>query len=1064
MFNNKNRLSQAIFAAIASSSMAPAVMAQTPQGSEPAIVEEVLVTGIRASLERSMDIKRDSAGVVDAISAEDIGKFPDTNLAESLQRITGVSIDRTNGEGSRITVRGFGPDYNMVTLNGRTMPGGSTYGGSSGADDAARGGNSRAFDFANLASEAVSSVEVYKTGKANIAAGGIGASVNIGTTRPLDNPGFHATVGAKAVHDTTNREGSDITPEFSTLVSWTDDSNRFGVSFSGSFQQRDSGFIGATVNEWHVGQWGFDEALGHDTAAIYGGEGINNHLDPDSDEIFFNPPEQGDMFTRPNDIRYAFSDRSRERTNAQLTLQFAPRDNLIATVDYTFAQNNREEFRGEVTNWVQNNNFLTRVEFNDAAVAVPTLIREDYRVDDEDGNRLENATMDIGFAQQYRSQEDTLKSFGLNLEWDVNEDLTLAFDAHHSTMDSLPSGPGRVGEIDVGIGAQVKQGKNLYFGGALPSWDYNDPEGGTYINDCAHALSKGADDERANDLFTNCNGDIDEGDLSSAVMRMWSAEQQTEVTQIRLDGVWQFEDGRFEFGLDRSEQSANTIDYNSGNEQVLGGWGADNPGEFSEGTFDEFNFVDEFDDFDTGSSPGIGFKADARDLAEQLVDLYDGAYIGVETNGGNVRGDNLIEEDTTGIYAQVQLEGEFANLPYQILTGLRYEHTDLTSTSSTPPLSYMEWQSDDDFAAVLQAEVDAVVERNSYDALLPNFDLTLHFSDDLIGRASFSKTIARPSLNHLNAAVTGYNLGGSTLLGAVATADAGNSQLVPLESTNFDFSLEYYYEDASYVSVGLWEKRVVNFIGNSPQVETFEGVYDQTSGSLAREARDLLEAGGYDVSHGSLHAMMVLMQGSVPGEGPEDFAPSRISNLNEEPGGIYDFGPRDEDENPLMEFQVTRPVNTEAAKIHGLELAVQHFFGDTGFGVMANYTMVRGDVGFDDLASPDEEQFAVVGLSDTANLVLMYENYGVSARLAYNWRDEFLARTNVGTSNNPGYVEAHSQIDLNVSYDVTDNIAVSFEGINLTGENRREFARNKDMLWGLEDLGARFQLGARYTF
>ena len=84
--------------------------------------EEIVVTGIRGSLRQSMDVKRDSTGVVDAISAEDIGKFPDTNLAESMQRITGVSINRVNGEGSEVTVRGFGGGYNLVTLNGRQLP------------------------------------------------------------------------------------------------------------------------------------------------------------------------------------------------------------------------------------------------------------------------------------------------------------------------------------------------------------------------------------------------------------------------------------------------------------------------------------------------------------------------------------------------------------------------------------------------------------------------------------------------------------------------------------------------------------------------------------------------------------------------------------------------------------------------------------------------------------------------------------------------------------------------------------------------------------------------------
>src|SRR5690606_26213001 len=116
--------------------------------------EEVLVTGIRASVAQAMDVKRNATGVVDAISSEDIGKMPDANLAESLQRITGLSIDRSNGEGSKVAVRGIDPALNMVTLNGRNMPA-VTNGSTS---DVA----SRAFDFSNLASEVVSGVEVYK--------------------------------------------------------------------------------------------------------------------------------------------------------------------------------------------------------------------------------------------------------------------------------------------------------------------------------------------------------------------------------------------------------------------------------------------------------------------------------------------------------------------------------------------------------------------------------------------------------------------------------------------------------------------------------------------------------------------------------------------------------------------------------------------------------------------------------------------------------------------------------------------------------------------------------------
>jgi outer membrane receptor for ferrienterochelin and colicin len=138
---------------------AQAAIAQTAPVNPAPDASEIVVTGIRASLAKSLELKRDGQGVVDAISAEDIGKFPDTNLAESLQRITGVSIDRSNGEGSTVTVRGFGPDFNLVLLNGRQMPASSLGGGT-------RAPASRSFDFANLASEGIAGVEVYKSGRA----------------------------------------------------------------------------------------------------------------------------------------------------------------------------------------------------------------------------------------------------------------------------------------------------------------------------------------------------------------------------------------------------------------------------------------------------------------------------------------------------------------------------------------------------------------------------------------------------------------------------------------------------------------------------------------------------------------------------------------------------------------------------------------------------------------------------------------------------------------------------------------------------------------------------------
>ena len=181
-------------------------------------IEEMVVYGIRQSLRDSMDLKRARDGIVDAITAEDIGDFPDTNLAESLQRITGVSIDRERGEGKSVTVRGFGPPFNLVLLNGRQMPTNS--------------GLNRSFDFGDLASEAVSAVEVYKTGQANVPTGGIGSTLNIRTTRPLDAPGLNFTAAASGMHDRSTEEGSSFTPEVSALFSNTFNDDRAGVALS----------------------------------------------------------------------------------------------------------------------------------------------------------------------------------------------------------------------------------------------------------------------------------------------------------------------------------------------------------------------------------------------------------------------------------------------------------------------------------------------------------------------------------------------------------------------------------------------------------------------------------------------------------------------------------------------------------------------------------------------------------------------------------------------------------------------------------------------------------------
>jgi TonB-dependent receptor len=217
-------------------------------------LEEITVTGIRGSLRNSMTIKRDTAGVVDAISAEDIGKFPDTNLAESLQRITGISLERRDGEGAQVTARGFGPQYNMVTLNGRQLPGAD---GFSNGDSVigGTGAGTRAFNFAQLSSDAIAGITVYKTGRASVPSGGIGATIDILTDRPLNHDGMVLSVGAKAVSDDSQVFGSDVTPELTGIFSYANDAGTWGVGVNASYEERDGGSVQAHENAWNIQHW-----------------------------------------------------------------------------------------------------------------------------------------------------------------------------------------------------------------------------------------------------------------------------------------------------------------------------------------------------------------------------------------------------------------------------------------------------------------------------------------------------------------------------------------------------------------------------------------------------------------------------------------------------------------------------------------------------------------------------------------------------------------------------------------------------------------------------------------
>ena len=1023
----KSKLSAAVLAAAGTLS-AGQVIAQE------GMIEEVVVSGIRGSLERAMDTKRDSSGVVDAISAEDIGKFPDTNLAESLQRISGVSINRVNGEGSEVTVRGFGGGFNLVTLNGRQMPSANVGTITGNPLDQGASGSSRSFDFSNLASEGVRGLQVYKTGRAAVATGGVGATINVETVRPLEASGTQVSLGVKAVDDTS---GDDITPEVSGLYSWTNDDATFGVSVFGSFQERDSGSRHSSVEEFGLRTW--DSSNPKNLANL----GIVD------DATIENAPNDGQLVYRPTNLGLGFNEDKRERTNGLLTAQFAPNDEMTFTADFAYAENVQNSTSLIDGLWF--NGTVDYVEYDgNPVVAAPVIFAEDV-----------SGGKDFFFQNLDMGTKDTLESFGLNFDWNVSDKLNLRFDLASSEAESGGNGPLGHNVLRMNVAGATAGWQAVDFGQAVP-------QGVASIDDS----SKG-----------NANGVFDAPDVGSQVTQFTSSDQVAKINQFSFDGTFAVSDSvEVDFGLGfmDSEMQQTRI----GGSNALGGWGVDAPGDIPEGLIQQVNTLGEFDYNGSGvagvSQPAgetapialgsVSWQTDPLTLLNAIAGDYgyDPANMPI-----NSTADNLVEEDTVSLYSQVRMDGEVGGMPFDVVAGIRWEETEVTSTSQQSVPSAFVWESNNDFSFSLGSGVSALAEDYTYSALLPSLDISVDITDSLKARASFSKTLARPTYSDMYTATSVEAPSRITHLGDQPSASQGNVALDPLESNNFDLSVEYYYGDANYFSVGYFQKNVSNFVGIQQSNQSLFGLRDATASNstfLSQAITELAELGLAE-SEDRLFSMTAILQNldSFDGATGAEAYTNAMAGGTEQEGhdaifSAYDVTPVATD--PEIQFAVKSPTNSQDAEIYGFEIASQHFFGDTGFGYQFNVTMVEGDIGYDNGSDPSQDQFALPGLSDTMNLVGIYEKDGLSARLAYNWRDDFLNQVNrsVGSTRNPEYIESVEQLDLNVSYEFNSGVTLSLDAINMTGEGQRKYGRTPTAAFFVQELDPRYVFSARYTF
>lgn len=373
---------------------APATDQAAPAEEE---VQEIVVTGFRQSLGAAINLKRESVGSVDAIVAEDIAKFPDQNLAESLQRIPGISIQRDGGEGRAITVRGLGSQFTRVRLNGLETVATSTDGASPNRD--------RSFDFNVFASELFSSLVVHKTAEASLDEGSLGAVVDLNTGNPLGGKYGLTMVGSAtgSYNDLSKKWG----PRLAGILSWKSPDGRLGVAVSAAYSKLKTEELGNNTVRWQQGRFDSVNGAGCFTTTATGTTRASNSGG------FYRPSATCDSVAlafHPRIPRYGEIKHDRERLGITGSVQFAPSDATKFSIDglYSRFKATREEKYGEVL-----------LRGNERSIDV-----SNYTIDAD--NNLVKATLNDAWVRtEHYLRKSTTEFYQLGATWD--QDVTDKF-------------------------------------------------------------------------------------------------------------------------------------------------------------------------------------------------------------------------------------------------------------------------------------------------------------------------------------------------------------------------------------------------------------------------------------------------------------------------------------------------------------------------------------------------------------------------------------------------------------------------------------------------------------
>ncbi|MBO9723121.1 MAG: TonB-dependent receptor [Novosphingobium sp.] len=972
--------------------------------------EDIIVTGIRASQERAVNIKRNATSVVDSISAEDIGKLPDVTISDSLQRIPGVQILRSAGEGSTINIRGL-PQVTTL-LNGEAYLGAQSI-------------TTIQPNFNDIPSQLFAGADVIKSATADSLNAGITGTVNLRTRRPFDlKDGMTVAVAAEGTYGDKTKHKFD--PNFNGLLSWHND--RFGVMVSAAYSNVrlsnshngiQEGYGAALHNEGTLDATstnGFSPANRPRGTPVAGGVDVNGN--GNSNDAFIVP--QG--FTGWNKIN------QRQRLGINGSAQWMISDALTLTGDAFFTRQNEHArtagFQMQNVNW-QAAEFVPGQSRDTGATYFNTRDGRTYNV-----NTTQVYNYDLGNFDSY-SQTDRYKSQSQNYN------LELKFDNGGPFKGSLRGIYGKAHQYydQSYLQFSMSDGQQWQPGGIghYPGGDRVFNPNGYTVNTIAglNSLPAVVDYTGNKPVFTLPSQLLDNlGDIGNYALKTMSSEgnyrRKGDLKVLRADGSYEFSpELTVSFGGRYSERSINDYEFDRA-APLYAGMASDPNGCLVKWKAFDVPMSDK--SCSAGDASGF-YTAGLTRLANDptlggRVKLFNPGVAGVpnmyvldpkamdnalafqnEFYPGNVEVMNPGASFNVGVkqisgYVQTDFHGDLFGVPFSGNAGVKVINTklDITQYVTGSPQPY----------GLANQLAGSVNTRRDFTDILPAFNVAFDLAQNLKFRFAFSKTMTLLDLNQWGGGLNptyaiDTSIPGTPVFRVTGGSQNGNPDLDPWRATNVEASLEYYLGRGSLLSLGAFNISVESFI---------------QSGNVVRS--DLPDNDG-------------VVRGRT--------------------------------------VSISTPVQGSGGSLKGIEAGAKLSFTDLGFmpgflsnfGIDTNFTFSPSNTGDKDLAGkkiPFQDNSKI-----QTNAALFYQDSHFQARVAWNYRSERAVQSNFGgISGLELYQAPTNYVDASVSYDITPNITIYGQGSNLTGEYEKYYLTWKDQKAYNNIFERRFTMGARVKF